>query len=490
MKNHNFNLWIFLIILLLKVANFASAQSIRINISPYTSFCAGTKIEIPVTMNGIWSTSTFVAKFRSTYPDTTIYVNAENTTSPLRFSLPKIYRDGSYYCELTIISSLPEVYSLNIPVVLKTLATIKLGDPIQYYDYSTGDPSSIYPKNEYINANEYRRFLVNISGMVDDSDGFILNDSTKFYRSSYYSGYYLSTQTNKTYTIARAWNACGAAKIIPHEFTLKVNPFPCKITDAYPQIMCNSRELNVMFDYKGTYNSDNHFNLEISNLTGDTVRTVPTTTTDVKALRTVLDNSFLPGFYFVRVRSSSPEGTSPYKLFRINPKPVIDMNWYVGNSPTVEYRQEVTCRLTLKNILKEYSGEYADIRLSNGLLTRYSGVYSDFTLYPETSAYYTIDSLIAPCGVIKDFDVTGNRYITVNNGFSFTGQKKVYCVNEKVKLKINSPINFNPDNHFVAKVYQGSTLKGTFPAIIENDSLVFTLSSNDGFDPNFGDAQI
>ncbi|HEY1055894.1 MAG TPA: hypothetical protein VGE24_12185, partial [Emticicia sp.] len=232
---------------------------------------------------------------------------------------------------------------------------------------------------------------------------------------------------------------------------------------------------------------------EIANIVGDTVRQLPTTTVNAKYLTTVLDNSFLPNYYYVRVKSSSPEGATPYVLIRILPKPVVTMNWYsINEATTVQYKQKVRVRFRFDN-----TTSLRGFRMSDGTVMNYRNstapelfTNSDWEFYPEKDYYYTVDSLIANCGVIKDFDVIGSRFIKVEKGFSILGVKKSYCIGETVKLKIDSPVSFGINNSFTAKMYQFGSLIGSFPASIKNDSLVFTISPDNGFNPALGTVQM
>jgi hypothetical protein len=489
--------------LCLLAAHTGFSQSIRINLPEYNSFCSGTTLEVPVTMQGIWVNSEFIAKFELNTGDTTFYITAENTTSPLKFKIPALYADPTHRSRswrLSISATLPEVTSFNtVYTILNTLPTVRLGNPLHDQNYNS---SSLGPINEYVNPGDYKLFNVDSWGMEDANGGFKLNDSITYTVGSY--GYQrkfsISPVVQKTYKITSAWNNCGAARIIPHEFTIKINPFENMVTNVFPKVMCDARDLNLTFDYKGTYNSDNVFTIEIANQVGDTVRQVPTTLVGDKKLMCVLDNTFRPGYYYVRVKSSSPAGTASYKEFRIL-RMKAAFNWvYLGDEPTsiVDYKQKLSIWVGLQNANDPYDPKVLAMRLSDGTLIKtpeYTNIYGNMyavDIYPDQNRYYTIDSLITTCGVVKNFDMINPKYITVtnSNSFSISGLKKAYCLNERVKLKINSLVNFNNDNQFTVKVYQYNTLIGNFPVSVQNDSLSFMLSFANNSEPSLDRVQI
>lgn len=475
------------ITLLIAFALFSSinvqGQSITVNLSNYPSYCAGSIIDVPVTLSGNFgSNNVFKLKLKTKNyggsPDSTFYVQASNSVSPLKFQLPKLYSkstsSGIYTYDLSVEATNPIILSNIVIVQMNFLPQVQLLVALNSQGYT-------FPRDEYMNPNVGKRISVNIfAGVDDNSFRFKLNDSLT------YSGFiFVNPPATFTYSIAKVWNSCGIGRILGSNVeTVKVNPFKIKIATVLPTNVCEDKKVKIKFDYVGSFNSNNQFLMDLTNAKGDTLTTLTTITEDSTNIYAILPNSLSANFYRVRVRATSPEAASSYFQIKVLPKPRIEFVWIPPYPEPIAYNYPMQLRLNL------YGTNFGVvkptfIKFSDGTSTKNfgyftgvnSGYLSDVYFDLKPNLYYKIDSLVTTCGVLRDYTVTGERSWNVKDDFYIHPlPKRVYCEGEQIKFKIKSNFAFGQNNNFTINFYDTyRILIITLPVSVVGDSLVATV---------------
>ena len=462
-----------------------NSQSITLLSNNYSSYCAGSTIEIPVNLSGAWNSNNVFRlklnnKFSISYrSDTTFYVQAENNQSPLRFKLPALYNNDDYYPQnqdftIVIQSTNPMVNSNSQTVTLKKLPSVKLLGAI---DGLVG-----IQFNEYRNPDVPKMIKTFFSTGTDDNTcRFKLNDSTVI------SGgiFNVSPTSNYTYSVMRIWNSCGLGRVLGNNsITVKVNPFRIKNASIIPNEICENRKIRIKFDYEGQFNPNNQFLVDLCNRTGDTVRVLNTFTEDSTNVYADIPSNIPAGNYAVRVRGTSPDMASSYYEITIQPKPIIEISGYANQEP-------FPINFPLGIRVQVYGGTINPIfvRLSDGSAVRnwkqYSGgptgtgYLSDLTINIKPNKYYTIDSVFTSCGVLTDYTVIGAKTFDVLEDFYIHPlPKKEYCEGEKIRFKVKSDYTFTENNNFTLNLYSLNTLFLTLPVTVVGDSLEASLPSS------------
>ncbi|WP_428654884.1 3-coathanger stack domain-containing protein [Runella sp.] len=474
--------WVVLFYLTTLYTISANSQSISITSDNFYSLCAGSIISVPVSLSGSWEPDNkFVLKLKenSGPRDTTIYITASNTSSPLQFQLPKLYaeknREWKLFSIASISSTNPVVVSNEKHFDVGLLPTIQLEKPMQAVDVF---PISRFP-NEYTNPGQGRY----VGLKLYRGDGNVIGklaDSTLWYLGGEWG---LSPNQTTVYQLVKIQNNCGIGKVLPpNTITVKVNPFKLKITSVYPKAICEDRKINVNIDYTGELNPEQAV-IEIANIKGDTITQLPTTVMDARSFTTTLANSFSPGTYFVRIRSTVPDAATDFVPIYIKESQKIELNWPIEATNPIDYKKEV--RLRINSIGASDSNRPLTLKLSDGTIVNNfnsysgssSGYYADVLLNPEKTHYYRVDSLITTCGISQEYTVSGERALIVKSDFYIENLSKlIYCESEKLKLKIKSSLLFTNNTVFTAKLHLSNGTVLSLPTTrISSDSLEFTI---------------
>jgi hypothetical protein len=463
-----------------------NSQSITLLSNNYSSYCAGSTIEIPVNLSGAWnSNNVFRLKLNNNFSvsyrsDTTFYVQAENNQSPLRFKLPALYNNDGYYPQsqdftIVIQSTNPMVNSNSHTITLKKLPSIKLLGAI---DGTVG-----IQFNEYRNPDVPKMIKTFFSTGTDDNTcRFKLNDSTLV------SGgiFNVSPTSNYTYSVVRIWNSCGIGRVLGNNaIIVKVNPFRIKNASVIPNEICENRKIRIKFDYEGKFNPNNQFLVDLCNRTGDTVRVLNTFTEDSTNVYADIPSNISAGTYAVRVRGTSPDMASRYYEITIQPKPILEISGYANQEPyPIDFPLSIRVKFDGGTISPIY------IRLSDGSAARSwggaagTGYLSDITVNLKPNKFYTIDSVFTSCGVIKDYTVIGAKTFNVLEDFYIQPlPKQEYCEGEKIRFKIKSDYIFAGNNNFTLNLYSLSNLIMALPVTVVGDSLEAILPSTAQLSP-------
>ena len=467
------------IIFILRFSHSVYSQSITVNITNYPSFCYGKTIEIPVTLTGSWGTNNvFNLKLtRSIYgkPDTTVIVSALNQTSPLRFQLPQIYafeRTGyNALHTLKIEATNPSISSNSVYSYFKYLPQIDLKIPMNssYYDPYLNSP------DEYINPGLTKYLLTYIyPGIDDNSTQFRLNNGLIFSNSAVA---WVTPTSTYTYKINEVWNSCGTGRIIGNNsVTVRVNPFKIKNASVVPSIICQDKKIRIKFDYVGKFNAINQFLIDLSNETGDTVRTLTTTIEDSTNVYATLPENLKVGMSRVRVRATSPDAASSYYSIRTTASPKIDLQWFRPYPEPIAFNYPLSLRVNITSDSRPLL-----VKFSDGTIVKdfRGSSLADITLKAKPDFLYKVDSLVTECGVIKNVSVTGERTWDVKTDFYVEPLPKLeYCEGETLKFKMKSDYIFGQNNAFTFTLFDGfNTQLYSTSAAVTGDSLSVILPS-------------
>jgi hypothetical protein len=454
------------------------SQSITVNLRNYSSYCAGSVIDVPVTLTGNFGNNNVfrlkLFKHYSGIPDTTIIIQATNNVSPLRFQLPKLYVDYQYSSNttfsLSIESTNPVTTSNNIYVIAKNLPQIKLLIPVN-------DPYfySVHQKDEYMNLKSVK-YLAYFAypGIEDGSTQFKLNDSTTHWANT---SLLINPTNTFTYSISRVWNSCGTGRVLGENSTIvKVNPFKIKNASVVPSVICDDRKVRIKFDYVGVFNSNNQFFIDLSNKAGDTVTTLTTVKEDSSNVYATLPDGLNADTYRVRVRATSPDAATNYYEINILPKPSIEIQWFKPYPEPIADNYPIPVKISVLNTLEPIFLRFSDgsvIHKFGAFGGSRSGYDADIKINLRSNFLYKIDSIVTKCGILKNIPINGEKSWNLKTDFKIESlPKHEYCEGEQIKSKIKSNYIFGQNNIFTFNLYDPyKTLLRSVSLTMHGDSL-------------------
>lgn len=460
----------------------ASSQSITINLNNYISYCAGSTIDVPVTLTGNFgNNNVYKLKLLKHYygiPDTTIIVESINKAFPLRFQIPKLYVDYQYASNtifsISIESTSPITVSNSIYAIIQNLPQIKLLVPVNNsYWYS------VYEKDEYMNPKAVKYLAYSAyPGIEDGSTKFKLNDSTTHWANS---SLLINPSNTFTYSVARVWNTCGTGKILgQNSVIVKVNPFKIKNASVVPNVICEDKKVRIKFDYVGKFNPDNRFLIDLSNKAGDTITTLSTIKEDSSNVYATLPDGLNVDNYRVRVRGTSPDAATNYYEISILPNPSVEILWFKPYPEPIDNNYPIPLRINVLNTLEPIYLRFSDgsiIKHFEGFGGSRNGYSADIKLNLKSNFLYKIDSIVTKCGILRNIPILGEKSWNLKTDFNIeTLPKHEYCEGEQIKLKIKSTYLFGQNNIFTFNLYDPyKTLLISVPITVMGDSLWATI---------------
>ncbi len=454
----------------------AVAQNERIIIGgkPNSSFCIGSFVEYPVSLEGTFPASTsFTVELGDSYSQTTFHrIPATYANGNIRFqvSLPADFREYqlSSAMYLRVRSTNPSVvsdwsndyfYASFLPVVTLTSRSYQANPnssvPLEFSSFGSSTITALL--KDQLTADSLRVTVTTTSALSDKRSEPIAVDK------------------NRSYVLQSVSNRCGTGSGTG-SVSIKVNPFSIRTTSVSPAESCTGNEAVVNVSTAGgNLSANGSFKIRLTRLSYDgeeeldTYKDVPASYSG-NALRFIVPENIgdWERTYSVRIIQENPYLMSSSDKVRLKILNPATARFSSGNQ-TIKLGQK-------PNFYFDLQGTYPRIvHLSDQSTYRHDGDSPKHNLsFPTQTTLYTIQSYSTGCGAgqVDKTPVT----VTVQAGFKVDSiPNQIFCEGQSVTLSLTSNVPLPEKATVQIRDYSNGYRGVPVEATIRSNQLRFTL---------------
>ena len=466
------NKYILPIILLFSFLNITKAQQITLG-NTLNDICRESLVELPFNVSQTFEAgNVFTVQIKPYSGNTWTNLVTEGNSSPLKFTIPNSFNQGSYDSYLIrIISSKPSITSNEIFVnSLKTKPLVTLSGAFE----------------SIINPNEPAILRLQGDGAMPIK--VVLDDSTSINVSYFdiYKGFPVYPAASKEYKIAYAENVCGRG-VVSGNAKITVNEIGIIPILNSEEKVCIGGKFKLSYSVNGKFNENNKFKIVLRNADNANSKEYEVDAVEKDGvLEIVIPNNIPTGIrYQARISSSSPKAISTWTG---QSYPIL-----VGDVPSAEITTSNTkvnfgdwmyLNFELKGVgpwhITLNDGTALDYDLLNYTQSSYS-FYANIT--PKQSKDIKISSVLTGCGVGTSSSKSVNIEVLNSPNITIETPKDnvTICVGESLEGTYSTSGDWGTEDELSAFVSDGQSelyTKVPIPATFKNGKYKITIPNN------------